>query len=47
LQSCLGLALLLALAWAVGEDRRRFPWRMAAVAVDLQIGLAWLLLETP
>jgi CNT family concentrative nucleoside transporter len=47
LQSSLGLALLLLLAWAIGEDRRRFPWRMALAALALQFGLAWVLLETP
>lgn len=47
LQSALGLAVFVGIAWAVSEDRRAFSWRMAVVAVALQVGLALLLLKFP
>lgn len=34
--------MLLAIAWGLSENRRRFPWRMAVVAVTLQFGFAFL-----
>jgi CNT family concentrative nucleoside transporter len=43
----LGIALLLALAWAVSEDRRRIPWRTVIGGVALQWALAGLLIELP
>ncbi len=42
----LGLATLLALAWLLSSDRRRFPWRIAAWGVGLQLALGALLLRT-
>jgi CNT family concentrative nucleoside transporter len=42
-----GLAALLAIAWALSEDRRRIPWRTVAAGVLLQAALAVLLLEFP
>ena len=47
LQPLVGLALMVALAWAVSERRRRFPWRTAAAGLALQFALALLLLQLP
>jgi CNT family concentrative nucleoside transporter len=41
------LAALLAIAWALSEDRRRIPWRTVAAGVLLQVALAALLLGFP
>jgi CNT family concentrative nucleoside transporter len=46
-QSVLGLALILALSWAMSEDRKRFPWRLAAGAIALQAALVLLLFGAP
>jgi len=47
LQSACGLTVLLALCWAISEDRRRPPWRIALAGIAIQIGLAALLLKVP
>src|SRR5688500_12943054 len=47
LQSALGLFLLLAIAWALSENRRAPPWRIVVTGVALQIALAALLLKAP
>ena len=48
LQSAFGLIVLVALAWALSEDRRAaLSFRLIAIALSLQIGLALLLLEVP
>ena len=47
LQSAFGLVMLLALAWAVGEERRRGAWRIALAGVGLQFALALILLKVP
>ncbi len=48
LQSGFGLAVLVAIAWAMSENRRAaFSFRLIAAALGLQIGLALLLLEVP
>ena len=39
--------LLLAIAWALSNNRRKFPWRVAGWGLGLQITLAVLLLRTP
>lgn len=39
LQSVLGLAAIIGLCWAVSENRKRFPWRLAIGAVLLQAAL--------
>jgi CNT family concentrative nucleoside transporter len=44
MRSLLGLAALLAIAWALSEDRRRIPWRTVAAGIALQWALAALLL---
>jgi len=46
-QSGLGLLALLALAWALSEDRRRVDWRFVAIAMAIEIGLAALFLHVP
>lgn len=43
MQAVAGFALLLALAWALSEDRARIPWRTVAGGIALQILLALLL----
>jgi CNT family concentrative nucleoside transporter len=47
LQSALGIAAIIALAWALSEDRRAFSWRMAAGTLALQAVIALLLLKVP
>jgi CNT family concentrative nucleoside transporter len=48
LQSAFGLIVLVALAWAVSENRRAAAsFRRIGAALGLQIGLALLLLEVP
>ncbi len=46
-QPVLGLAVLIGFAWLIGEDRRAFPWRTAAIGLAAQLGLALLLLRLP
>jgi CNT family concentrative nucleoside transporter len=45
LQSALGIAVIIALAWALSENRRAFPVRTVLVGLALQIGIALLLLK--
>jgi concentrative nucleoside transporter, CNT family len=47
LQSALGLAALLAIAWLLSENRRAVPWRIVLSGLALQIALAALLLKAP
>ena len=47
LQSAAGLVVLLALAWALSENRRRPAWRIIAAGLTLQLVLAALLLKAP
>ena len=44
--SLLGLAVFLALAWALSLDRRRFPWRTVLSGLGLQILFAVIILKT-
>jgi len=46
-QSVVGIAVLLAIAWALSERRRDAPWRLVAVGVAIQGALALLLLKVP
>jgi len=46
-QSLLGIAVLIAVAWAMSEDRKAFNWRMVAGTLLLQGALALLLLKVP
>lgn len=47
LQSVLGIGVLIAIAWAMSEDRKAFAWRMVAGTLLLQAALALLLLKVP
>ena len=47
LHAAAGLAALVALAWAVSEDRRAVPWRLVLSGIALQAVLAALLLLVP
>jgi len=46
-QSALGIAVILALAWAFSENRRAFPVRTVLAGLALQVVLALLLLKVP
>lgn len=47
LQGLLALIILPLLAWCLSENRRQKPLRLVAVALALQVGLAFLLLKAP
>lgn len=47
LQSVIGLAAFTGLAWLLSEGRARFPWRVAAAGIALQIAIALLFLRVP
>lgn len=47
LQSGLGIAGLLAIAWLASEARARVPWKTVAAGLALQLALALLLLKLP
>ncbi len=47
MQSILGLAVLIGIAWLLSERRAAFSLREALVAVAIQFGLALLLLKAP
>jgi len=47
IQSAFGLVVLLGIAWAISEDRRRPPWRIVIGGLALQLALAVLLLKLP
>lgn len=47
LQSLLGLAVLVGLSWALSEKRSAFDWKLVAVALAVQVGLALVLLRVP
>ena len=46
LRGAVGIAVLIALAWALSSDRRRFPWKIVLVGLGLQWALAWIVLRT-
>jgi concentrative nucleoside transporter, CNT family len=46
LRGLVGLLGLVAIAWALSEDRRHVPWRVVGAGILLQIGLA-LLIKLP
>ncbi|MDX5394002.1 MAG: NupC/NupG family nucleoside CNT transporter [Caulobacteraceae bacterium] len=46
-QSLLGLVLVLAVCWALSEDRSRFPWRLALGALAVQVALVLMLFGLP
>jgi CNT family concentrative nucleoside transporter len=45
--AALGLLVLLALAWALSEDRRRIHWRTVVAGVALQLAFAGVLIGVP
>jgi CNT family concentrative nucleoside transporter len=47
MRGLVGVAALLAIAWALSEDRRRIPWRTVMAGITLQWALALLLLFFP
>ena len=47
LTSLLGLVVLLALAWGLSNNRRRFPWRTVLWGMALQFIFAIFILKTP
>lgn len=47
IQGIIGLVGLVALAWAISENRRAFPWCTAAIGLVVQIALALLLIKLP
>lgn len=42
----LGVAVLIGIAWAVSTNRRRFPWRVVAWSLALQLAFALLVLKS-
>lgn len=46
-RALIGLVLIMALCWAIGENRRSFPWRLAIGALAVQAGLVLLLFGLP
>ncbi|WP_374469098.1 NupC/NupG family nucleoside CNT transporter [Phenylobacterium sp.] len=46
-QSLVGIALVLLACWALSEDRKRFPWKLAAGALVLQALLVMALFGLP
>lgn len=46
-QSLAGLAFILVVCWAMSENRRTFPWKLAAGAIFVQIVLILLLFGLP
>ena len=47
MRGLLGVVALLALAWALSENRRRIPWRTVVAGIALQWALALLLFHFP
>jgi concentrative nucleoside transporter, CNT family len=46
-QSLAGLALIIGFCWALSENRRAFPWKLALGVLALQAGLIVLLFAVP
>ena len=46
-QPLIGIAALLAFAWAISHNRRAFPWRVVGAGLALQFALATLLIKMP
>src|SRR5260221_1611046 len=46
-QSLVGVAVTIGLCWAISEDRRAFPWKLALGAVLVQAALVLLLFGLP
>lgn len=46
LRALIGIAFFVLAAWCLSSDRRRFPWRIVAGGVGLQLAIAFVILET-
>lgn len=46
-QSLIGLVFVVGVVWLMSENRRQFPWKLAAGALLIQIGLVLLLFGFP
>ena len=46
-QSLAGLGFVIAVCWALSENRKAFPWRLALGSIAVQIGLILLLFGLP
>ena len=46
LRGLLGIVVLLAVAWLLSSERRRFPWKIVIGGLALQWALAWIVLRT-
>jgi CNT family concentrative nucleoside transporter len=46
LRGVIGVAVLLGIAWALSNNRRKIPWRVLAWGLGLQVGFALLILKT-
>ncbi len=44
--SLLGLAAMVAMAWAISDNRKLFPWRTVLWGIGLQFTFALLILDT-
>src|SRR5262245_29793868 len=47
IQSGIGLAVFILIAWILSENHRAFPWRTVVAGLALQIALAAILLGVP
>jgi CNT family concentrative nucleoside transporter len=47
MRGLLGIGIILLLAWGLSEDKARVPWRVVAMGLLLQFGLAFLFLKFP
>ena len=47
MRAALGLVVLLSVAWAISEDRRRIQWRTVIAGVTLQLAFAAVLIGIP
>jgi CNT family concentrative nucleoside transporter len=47
LQSAFGICVIIALAWALSERKREFPWRVVLAGIVIQIVLAAAFLQIP
>lgn len=46
-RALIGIAIIFAIAWALSENRRAFPWKVVLGAVGLQFAFAFLLFGVP
>ena len=47
LRSLVGVVFVFGLAWALSSNRKQFPWRIAAIALGLEIVIAAAMLIVP